>query len=114
MAKIHNEKFSDLGGTRSALNPVVNIKVGSMILKEYVKRDGSIEGGLKRYVGAAAMNSDGGYGDTVVGEYDRLKAGESGKRISIFSKMKGRTATKVKHKPAETKIPTQERTNEKN
>lgn len=101
MAKVHNDKFSDLGGTRSALNPVVNIKVGSMILKEYVKRGGSIEAGLKRYVGAAAMDSDGGYGAKVLGEYDRLKAVASGKHISVFARMTGRTAPKVQTIQAE-------------
>lgn len=95
MAKVHNDKFSDLGGTRSALNPVVNIKVGAMILKEYVKRGGSVEAGLKRYVGAAAMDSDGGYSSKVLGEYDRLKAVASGKHISIFSRMTGRPIPKT-------------------
>lgn len=95
MAKVHNDKFSDLGGTRSALNPVVNIKVGAMILKEYVKRGGSVEAGLKRYVGAAAMETDGGYGAKVLGEYDRLKAVASGKSISVFARMTGRPAQKT-------------------
>lgn len=95
MAKVHNDKFSDLGGTRSALNPVVNIKVGAMILKEYVKRGGSVESGLKRYVGAAAMDSDGGYGAKVLGEYDRLKAVANGKHISIFTRMTGRPMPKT-------------------
>ncbi|MBY0572987.1 MAG: transglycosylase SLT domain-containing protein, partial [Undibacterium sp.] len=65
MAKVHQDKFSDLGGVKAALNPVANIKVGAMILKEYVRSTGSIEAGLKRYVGASENETDGGYGNLV-------------------------------------------------
>jgi len=87
MAKVHHDKFQSAGGSRSALNPVVNIKVGAMILKDYVKSGGSVEAGLKRYVGAGDMASDDGYGAKVLGEYDRLKAVAGGKRLSPFVPM---------------------------
>jgi hypothetical protein len=51
-----------MGGVKAALNPVANIKVGAMILKDYVNRAGSVEGGLKLYVGAGAARADSGYG----------------------------------------------------
>ncbi|WP_395007601.1 transglycosylase SLT domain-containing protein [Undibacterium sp.] len=85
MSKIHHEKFSDLGGIKAALNPVANIKVGAMILKEYVTSAGSIEAGLKRYVGAADNETDGGYGGLVMAEYKRLKDVAAGKSVSIYS-----------------------------
>ncbi|MFA9273668.1 MAG: transglycosylase SLT domain-containing protein [Candidatus Aquirickettsiella gammari] len=85
MSKVHHDKFSDLGGIKAALNPVANIKVGAMILKEYVTSAGSIEAGLKRYVGAADNDTDGGYGNLVMGEYKRLKDVAAGKSVSIFS-----------------------------
>ena len=94
MSKVHHDKFADLGGAQAALNPVANIRVGSLILKEYVARGGSVEAGLKRYVGAAAMASDAGYGAKVLGEYDRLKAVASGKRISIYASMASRVTPK--------------------
>ena len=100
MSKVHNDKFEEIGGPRSALNPAVNIKVGAMILKEYVKSGGSIEAGLKRYVGAADMESDDGYGAKVLGEYDRLKAVAAGKRVSTFATMAGRIAPRVQTLPA--------------
>lgn len=99
MSKVHYDKFEGMGGPRSALNPVVNIKVGAMILKEYVKSGGSIEAGLKRYVGAAEMESDDGYGAKVLGEYDRLKAVANGKRISAFATMAGRVAPRIQSIP---------------
>jgi hypothetical protein len=52
MSKVHSDKFQEVGGAQAALNPVANIRVGALILKDYVKRTGSVEGGLKSYVGA--------------------------------------------------------------
>lgn len=94
MSKVHHDKFQDLGGIKAALNPVANIRVGSQILKEYVTRGGSIEAGLKSYVGAADMANDGGYGVKVLSEYQNLKEVAMGKNISIYT-----TAT-VKLPPA--------------
>ncbi|NNG23663.1 lytic transglycosylase domain-containing protein [Massilia sp. ML15P13] len=73
MAKVHHDKFEQVGGQKAALDPAANIRVGALILKDYVKRTGSVEGGLKTYVGAADMESDQGYGSKVLAEYHRLK-----------------------------------------
>lgn len=86
MAKIHQEKFDDLGGIHTALNPVANIKVGSAILKDYITRGGSVEAGLKMYVGAGALDNDEGYGVKVLTEYHRLKAVAQGKEVPILAK----------------------------
>jgi soluble lytic murein transglycosylase-like protein len=83
MSKVHHEKFQPLGGVNAALNPVANIKVGASILKEYVNRGGSIESGLKMYVGAAAFENDAGYGYKVLAEYRRLKDVASGKNVPV-------------------------------
>ena len=99
MSKVHREKFAELGGTHAALNPVANIRVGALILKEYVARGGSVEAGLKRYVGAAAMDNDDGYGAKVLGEYDRLKAVAGGKRVSVFATMASRAAPRIQPIP---------------
>lgn len=81
MAKVHHDKFEEVGGTQAALNPVANIRVGAQILKDYVKRTGSVEGGLKTYVGAADMDDDSGYGAKVLAEYHRLKQVAGGKKV---------------------------------
>ena len=81
MSKVHEDKFESLGGIKAALNPTANIKVGSMILREYVVQGGSIEAGLKRYVGAAAFANDGGYGYKVLAEYRRLQDVSVGKNV---------------------------------
>jgi hypothetical protein len=85
MSKIHHEKFQDMGGTQAALNPVANIRVGAQILKEYVSRGGSVEAGLKIYVGAAAFETDSGYGSQVMAEYRRLKMVANGKHVPTFT-----------------------------
>jgi hypothetical protein len=84
MSKIHHEKFEDMGGIKAALNPVANIRVGALILKDYVTRGGSVEAGLKMYVGAAAFDNDAGYGSRVLAEYRRLKEVATGKNIPTF------------------------------
>jgi len=81
MSKIHHEKFQPMGGVKAALNPVANIRVGSLILKDYVNRGGSLEAGLKLYVGAAAFDTDFGYGSKVLAEYKRLKQVAIGKPV---------------------------------
>ncbi len=81
MSKIHHEKFQKMGGVQAALNPVANIRVGALILKDYVNRGGSVEAGLKTYVGAAAFENDSGYGSKVLAEYRRLKQVAGGKSV---------------------------------
>jgi soluble lytic murein transglycosylase-like protein len=85
MSKVHSDKFEDMGGKQAALNPVANIRVGAQILKDYVDRTGSVEGGLKSYVGAGNMTDDGGYGGKVLAEYHRLKQVATGKNVPIFT-----------------------------
>lgn len=96
MSKIHHKKFQDLGGIKAALNPVANIKVGSIILKDYVQRGGSVEAGLKMYVGAAAFETDSGYGSKVLAEYRRLQLVASGKNVPMFSSATIRTPQKAR------------------
>jgi soluble lytic murein transglycosylase-like protein len=81
MAKVHHDKFEEVGGAQAALNPVANIRVGAQILKEYVTRSGSVEGALKSYVGAGASDNDSGYGNKVLAEYNRLKQVANGKKV---------------------------------
>lgn len=85
MAKVHYSKFNDHGGTKSVLNPVANIQVGVQILKEAIRRSGSVDAGLKLYVGAGNLDTDGGYAAKVLSEYGRLQAVASGKRVPTFT-----------------------------
>lgn len=100
MAKVHHDKFEKLGGQEAALNPVANIKVGALILKDYVKRTGSVEGGLKTYVGAANLESDSGYGAKVLAEYKRLKQVANGHKVPTFTPRPPPAPIVVKQAPA--------------
>ncbi len=89
MSKIHHEKFSDHGGLNAALNPVANIQVGAKILKDLIRRGGSVEAGLKLYVGAGNLATDGGYANKVMAEHTRLRAVAAGKRVPTFTAPSG-------------------------
>ncbi len=72
LTRVHEERFEPFGGPEAAFEPLPNIRVGAAILKEYLRREGSVEGALKSYVGAALRAHDGGYGAKVLAERDRI------------------------------------------
>lgn len=79
MTRVHTAKYENFGGNHAAFDPVSNMRVGASILREYIDLTGSVEGGLRYYVGAANLTSDGGYGAKVLAEHRRLRqiAGQS-------------------------------------
>ncbi|WP_411884494.1 transglycosylase SLT domain-containing protein [Polaromonas sp. YR568] len=82
MTKVHHDKYDNFGGKLAAFDPVTNLRVGVKVLQECIARAGSIEGGLKYYVGAANMEDDGGYAGKVMAEHARLLAVVAAKRGS--------------------------------
>jgi len=84
LTRVHVEKFAPFGGPAAAFDPVANISVGSRILKEYLVREGSVEGALKSYVGAALMSHDFGYGYKVLSERERIAAAAAGRPIPVL------------------------------
>lgn len=72
MTHLHGEKYEPFGGQLAAFDPLTNLHVGARVLREYIVRAGSIEGGLRRYVGAANLPSDGGYVTKVLSEHHLL------------------------------------------
>ena len=72
MTRIHDDKYSAFGGNHAAFDPVSNLRVGVQVLKECITRAGSIEAGLRYYVGAANLPDDGGYAAKVLGEQQTL------------------------------------------
>ena len=81
MTKVHSDKYENFGGKLAAFDPVTNLRVGVKVLQECIKRAGSVEGGLKFYVGAANMPDDGGYTNKVMAEHARLLAVVGGKQM---------------------------------
>lgn len=80
MSKVHQDKLADFGGKQAALNPVTNMKVGALVLKDCVKRGGSLEAGLKLYLGAVIADES-SYLDRVNNEHERLKLAAKGKAM---------------------------------
>jgi hypothetical protein len=77
--RVHTDKFEAHGGEEAALDPMANVRVGTLILADLVRRGGSVERGLQLYVGAGNLPDDGGYGARVLAEHSRLKLAASGR-----------------------------------
>lgn len=103
MTKVHTDKYENFGGKLAAFDPVTNLRVGVKVLQECIARAGSIEGGLKYYVGAANMPDDGGYTAKVMAEYSRLQVVIGGKPVPPVVR-----SLPVKLAPADNEIQTPE------
>lgn len=84
MTRIHDDKYVVFGGNHAAFDPLTNLRVGVQVLKECIARAGSLEGGLRYYVGAANLPDDGGYAGKVLGEQSHLRLVAAGKNVSPF------------------------------
>jgi len=71
MTKVHTDKYENFGGKLAAFDPISNLRVGAKVLLDCIARAGSVEGGLKQYVGTTT-GDDGGYSDKVLVEQQRL------------------------------------------
>jgi soluble lytic murein transglycosylase-like protein len=85
MTKIHSDKYEGFGGNLAAFDPVTNLRVGVKVLQECIERAGSIEGGLRRYVGASSDATEGGYTAKVLAEQSRLRLVAAGQSIPFFT-----------------------------
>jgi soluble lytic murein transglycosylase-like protein len=81
MTKVHDDKYEAFGGNHAAFDPVTNLRVGVQVLKECIARAGSLEAGLRFYVGAANLADDGGYAAKVLAEQAHLRLVAGGKAV---------------------------------
>lgn len=81
MTKVHDDKYEPFGGNHAAFDPVTNLRVGVQVLKECIARAGSLEAGLRYYVGAANLEDDGGYAGKVLAEQNNLRLVAAGKTV---------------------------------
>lgn len=71
--RFHQDKVDAVSGNGSLLDPVVNIRVGALVLKESIRRAGSLEAGLQQYAGAVS-DDEGQYAAKVLAEKQRIEA----------------------------------------
>ncbi len=83
MTRVHDDKYEPFGGNHAAFDPLTNLRVGVQVLKECIVRAGSLEGGLRFYVGAANLPDDGGYAGKVLSEQAYLRQVSAGKSIAV-------------------------------
>ena len=73
MTKVHDNKYDSFGGVRAAFDPITNLRVGVQVLQESIRRGGSVEEGLRHYVGAALLEHDAGYAGKVLAEQTNMR-----------------------------------------
>lgn len=81
MTRVHNDKYEAFGGNLAAFDPVTNLRVGVQVLKECIQRAGSIEEGLRFYVGAANLPEESNYANRVLAMQEQLKAVAAGRPL---------------------------------
>lgn len=91
MTRVHDDKYEPYGGMRAAFDPVTNLRVGVQVLKECIARAGSLEDGLRYYVGAANLIDDGGYVMKVLAEQANLRRVADGKTVATTTPLPTRS-----------------------
>ena len=70
--KYHAAKLAEYGGEKALFDPVVNIRIGARILKDYIRSTGNLGIALQMYAGALGDGED-QYTTKVMNEQQRLK-----------------------------------------
>ena len=105
MTGIHSDKYESFGGKMAAFDPVTNLRVGVKVLQECIQRAGSLNAGLKFYVGAANLGDDGGYADKVMAEHARLRQVATGHAVPLLAAPTIRAiVTPAEPKPVDDKL----------
>jgi len=81
MTRVHSDKYEHFGGKLAAFDPLTNLRVGTKVLQECIARAGSLEGGLKLYVGASLLDDGSSYISKVLAEHARLQQVAGGRAV---------------------------------
>jgi len=102
MTRTHNRKIRRLRRPPRGVRSHRESARGAQVLQECIQRAGSVEGGLKYYVGAANQEDDGGYAAKVLAEQARLRqiAGRRAAPLRRPSKLAARAQTPPAQTPA--------------
>ena len=83
LTRVHDDKYESFGGKHAAFDPISNLRVGVQVLQECIRRAGSLEEGLKFYVGAALLDTDGGYVGRVLLEQTHMRGVVQGRQVPV-------------------------------
>lgn len=72
MPRFHMDKLPEEADQSAFLDPVTNVQVGAKVLKESIRRNGGVEGGLQQFAGAS-NDPDRRYSSKVLAEKQRLE-----------------------------------------
>jgi hypothetical protein len=87
LTRVHDDKYVAFGGNHAAFDPLTNLRVGVQVLKDCIAKAGSVEGGLRHYVGAANLASDGGYAFKVLAEQEFLLQLIKGRSVPVTARL---------------------------
>ena len=100
MTKIHGDKYEIFGGNLAAFDPVTNLRVGVKVLQECIARAGSLEGGLRFYVGASNLEGDSGYAGKVMAEHVRIQSIAEGRPMPLAAPLQVAPVAAPRPEPA--------------
>lgn len=84
MTAIHAKRYEAYGGKLAAFDPITNLRVGVSVLADSIKlKGGSLDEGLRFYLGGDAVTEDGGYVAKVLAEQARLDQVAAGVNVPI-------------------------------
>ena len=104
LTRVHDDKYDAFGGKHAAFDPISNLRVGVQVLKECISRAGSLQEGLRHYVGAALIESDGGYVSRVMSEQIHMRSVADGRAVPVNASYTP-PARETTAKPVETAEP---------
>lgn len=73
LTRVHTDKYEGFGGQMAAFDPLANLRVGVKVLQDCIKQAGSVEGGLRLYVGAVTTDGS-SYINKVMAEHLRIQS----------------------------------------
>ena len=83
LTRVHDDKYESFGGKHAAFDPITNLRVGVQVLQECIRRAGSLQDGLRFYVGAALLETDGGYVGRVLMEQAHMRGVVEGRSVPV-------------------------------
>ncbi len=99
MTRVHDAKYEAFGGVRAAFDPVANLRVGVQVLKECIGRAGSLEAGLRSYLGVTNAGEDGGYVGKVLNEQGHLRQVAEGRTVAVNASNQAPSSTAAQPAP---------------